>query len=82
MSTKFEIGDRVRCIANTCKEYNDDERLIVGETYTIEDIDFHFPNKIVVKLKGPYYFHSEFVPEELFDKVSLIREKKINIILK
>ena len=82
MSTKFEIGDKVRCIANTCEGYNDDERLVVGETYTIKDIDFHFPNKICVKLKGPYYFHREFVPEQLFDKVSLIRESKINEILK
>jgi hypothetical protein len=61
MNTKFEIGDKVRCIDKTCEGYHDDERLIIGETYKIEDIDFHFPNKICVKLKGPYYFHNNYL---------------------
>lgn len=60
----------------------DNERLVIGENYLINDIDIHFPNKICVKLKGPYYFHCEFVPEEFFtDDKSLVREQKINQIL-
>ena len=83
---RLKIGDKVRCIKTDCNGYIggdiDNERLIIGEIYTIKDIDFHFPNKICIKLKGPYYFHREFVPEELFDIVSVIRDKKINEILK
>lgn len=83
---KFKIGDIVTCIATTCEEYCDDEitnssRLILGETYKVLDIDYHFPNKIAVKLKG-YYSHREFVPDKLFSKISYIRDKKISQILK
>lgn len=75
---KFEIGDIVTCIATTCEEYTDDDRLILGENYKVLDIDYHFPNKIVVKLKGPYYTHQEFVPDKLFSKIAYIREKKLS----
>lgn len=78
----LKIGEIVKCINNTCDRYEGDERLIIGENYSIKDIDFHFPNKICVKLKGPYYYHREFVPQELFSKISYIREEKINKILK
>ena len=74
---KFEIGQVVVCnpdfdrLSDELKNqwirvFNDvdNERLIIGENYLINDIDIHFPNKICVQLKGPYYFHSEFVPEE------------------
>lgn len=33
MSTKFKIGDKVRCINNTCEGYYDDERLVIGQDY-------------------------------------------------
>lgn len=93
--SKFEIGQVVVCnpdfdrLSDELKKqwalvFNDidNERLIIGENYLINDIDIHFPNKICVKLKGPYYFHCEFVPEEFFtDDKSLVREQKINQIL-
>lgn len=93
--SKFEIGQVVVCnpdfdrLSDELKKqwalvFNDidNERLIVGENYLINDIDIHFPNKICVKLKGPYYFHCEFVPEEFFtDDRSLLRDQKINQIL-
>lgn len=93
--SKFKIGQVVVCnpdfdrLSDELKKqwslvFNDvdNERLTIGEKYLINDIDIHFPNKICVKLKGPYYFHSEFVPEEFFtDDRSLIREQKINQIL-
>lgn len=78
---KFEIGDIVTCIATTCEGYYDDERLILGENYKVTDVDFHFPNKIAVRLKGPYYFHEEFVPDKLFSKIPYMRDKKISQIL-
>jgi hypothetical protein len=74
---KFEIGDEIICIKTTTSGYHDDERLILGETYTITDIDYHFVGKVAVKLKGPYYFHHEFVPEECFSKLAAIRDKKL-----
>ena len=92
---KFKIGQVVVCdpdfdrLSDELKKqwtlvFNDvdNERLIIGENYLINDIDIHFPNKICVKLKGPYYFHCEFVPQEFFtDDKSLVREQKINQIL-
>ena len=79
MSMKFEIGDEVICIKTTAPGYIHylNERLVLGESYVINDIDFHFPNKVSVKLKGPYYFHYEFMPEECFSKLSEIRDKKL-----
>lgn len=96
MSSKFTIGQRVICqpdLDNLSEELRtqwlrlfnekDNERLVPGVDYKIEDIDIHFPRKICVKLKGPYYFHSEFVPEEFFtDDKALVREKKIEQLLK
>ena len=93
--SKFKIGQRVICYFNENDlsdevyiQWNrffndpDNERLIFNEIYEIEDIDIHFPKKICVKLKGPYYFHYEFVPEEFFiDDKSIIRNEKINQII-
>jgi|LauGreDrversion4_2_1035121.scaffolds.fasta_scaffold04375_6 hypothetical protein len=78
MSMKFEIGDEVICIKTTASGYiHLNEMLVLGESYVINDIDFHFPNKVCVKLKGPYYFHYEFILEECFSKLSEIRDKKL-----
>jgi len=74
---KFEIGDEVICIKTTASGYHDDERIVLGESYVINDIDFNFPNKVSVKLKGPYYFHYEWMPEECFSKLAEIRDKKL-----
>lgn len=77
----YKIGQSLRCVQLTYREYIDDERLILNEVYTITDIDYHFPGKICVKLKGPYYFHEEFVPVECFEDISVIRDYRINEIL-
>ena len=74
---KLEIGDEIICIKTTASGYVDGERLILGESYVIEDIDFHFPGKVCVMLKGPYYKHPEFVPEECFDTKAVIRDRKL-----
>ena len=74
---KLNVGDVVICVNIISAGYYDEERLIEGESYTITDIDFRFPGKISVKLKGPYYFHHEFVPVDCFSTVALIRENKL-----
>ncbi len=73
----FEIGQKLICIKQTTDTYNDDERLILNETYTVTDLDYHFPNKVCVRLKGPYYHHQEFVPIECFSDVGYNRELKL-----
>ena len=75
----FKIGDVVRCIESS--DWYEDP-LVIGNDYEIIDIDFHFVDKICVKLSVPYYFHKEFVPDKFFDLKSKIREDKINEILK
>jgi len=81
----FKIGQTVTCVKLNVVNYNggdeDNERLILGESYTITDVDVHFPYKICVKLKGPFYFHHEFVPIECFTDIQAKRDLKINQIL-
>jgi hypothetical protein len=38
-------------------------------------------DRVCVKLKGPYYFHEEFVPIECFSDIEALREYKINKLL-
>ena len=81
----FKVGQVLICVKLDTNEYRggdeDNERLIIGEKYTITDVDYHFNNKVCVKLKGPYYFHEEFVPIECFVDLNYIRDLKINQIL-
>ena len=82
---KYKIGQTVKCISlsselSGSKDFWSD-RLILGETYTINDIDFHFPDRLCVELKGPYYYHSEFVPVDLFHNIIEMRDMKIDEIL-
>lgn len=80
----YKIGQKVVCYKNSMESDGGfwDERLIVGEEYEVNDVDFHFPTRISVKLKGPFYHHVEFVPIELFyDDVKEKRDKKLKILL-
>jgi hypothetical protein len=63
----LKIGDVVTC--TNLSENTDwwEERLTIGETYIIEDIESRIPNKICVKLKSKWYSHLEFVPYEFFE---------------
>lgn len=82
----FKIGQTIICAKLNADNYNggdeDNERLILGESYTITDIDLHFPHRVCVKLKGPFYYHNEFIPIECFDDIQAKRDLKINQILK
>lgn len=77
----FKIGQKLICVKLNTENYKggelDNERLIIGEEYIITDLDFHFPNSVCVKLKGPYYTHEEFVPIECFSDIAYIRNKKL-----
>lgn len=79
---EMKIGDVVICVKTDTENYiggeDDNERLILGESYKISDKDSRIPNKICVKLKGPWYFHEEFVPEECFSLLAGIRDEKLN----
>jgi hypothetical protein len=81
----MKIGDKIICVQQNGPNYRgdleDDERLIIGESYIITDIDIHFPNRICVQLKGPYYFHQEWIPVDCFSDIQSIRDFKINQIL-
>lgn len=81
----FKIGQVLTCVKLNHDNYNggdfDNERLILGEKYTITDLEFRFPDRVCVKLKGPYYFHEEFVPIECFCDLAYMRDMKIDKIL-
>lgn len=81
----FKIGQTVTCVKLNVDNYyggdEDNERLILGESYTITDLDVHFTYRVCVKLKGPFYYNNEFVPIECFDDIQAKRNLKINQIL-
>ena len=81
----FKIDQVLICVKLDVDGYRggeyDNERLILGEKYTITDLEYRFPNKVCVKLKGPFYFHEEFVPIECFCDISYMRDYKIDKIL-
>lgn len=82
--TNFKIGQKVMCLNLNSSDESEfwKDRLVIGETYEVEDLEFRFPDRICVKLKGPHYFHSEFVPCWFFyDSLQEIRDKKIDEIL-
>lgn len=78
----FKIGQPLICVKQQTSDYLGGSpgkvRLILGETYTITDLEFRYPDRVCVKLKGPYYFHEEFVPIECFDTISQIRDQKLD----
>jgi hypothetical protein len=78
----FKIGQKIICIKTSTDTYKggdkDNERLILGKTYTITDLNYHFPNAVCVKLMGPYYTHNEFIPIECFSDIAYIRNKKLD----
>jgi hypothetical protein len=84
----FEIGQIVMCKHNIQDPqfyfYLDNEHLIPGEYYTITDLEFRFPDKICVSGKTSEMMRNSgaFCPIEYFDTQSVIRDTKLNEILK
>ncbi len=77
----FKIGQKLICVKLDTENYNggdfENERLILNKTYKIDDLDLHFPDKVCVRLRGPYYYHTEFVPIDCFCDIAYIRDKKL-----
>jgi len=81
----FRIGEKIICRQRETIDMDldgflfieENERLIPGEEYEITDLDYHFPDRVCVKLKGPYYYSDEFVPISCFETTAMIRERKL-----
>ena len=75
----FKIGQKVVCVSVRTSERPDDDfweqHLTIGEKYKIEDIDWHFQNKFVVRSDNKKL--SLFVPIELFISVKYVRKLKL-----
>ena len=73
----FKIGQKVTC-AKTCHDGNNDDfyeqHLTVGKQYKIEDLDFHFPEKMCIRSDNKV---SMFMPIEFFDNIKYIRKLKL-----
>jgi hypothetical protein len=80
----FKIGQVVMCNppANDrdFEFYADNEHLIPGEYYTITDLEFRFPDTICVNTSRTG--SGMFCPIKFFDTQSVVRDNKLNEILK
>ena len=76
----FKIGDKVICV-NFEDDGFWDQHLTIGKEYKIKDVDWHFPDKIVVKSDNK---HTQlFVPIKFFADLKYERKlklKKINFL--
>lgn len=70
----FKIGQIVTCVTYDNPDYWD-QHLTIGKKYKIEDIDWHFVNKIVVRSDNKKL--SQFVPIDFFTNVQAIRKMKL-----
>lgn len=74
----FVEGQKITCLYNVEKENITDfwwDKLTVGETYIIEDLEWRFWDRVCVTTN---YNRQEFVPAEFFfDTVSEKRDKKL-----
>jgi len=78
----FEIGQKVTCVSLDHNNNKDmwEQHLTIGKRYIIEDVDFHFPNSIVVRSDNSKI--SMFFPIPLFSDVKLVRKMKLKKINK
>lgn len=79
----FKIGQIVTCV-KTCHDGNSDDfweqHLTVGKKYKIEDLDFHFPEKICVHSDNNKV--SMFMSIEFFTDIKYLRKMKLEKINK
>lgn len=75
----FKIGQKVTCVKLTdsrgIDEYFYEQHLTIGKTYKIEDVDFHFPDKICVRSDNNRV--SMFILIELFSDNNYVRKLKL-----
>ena len=71
----FKIGQKVTCVTYDNSPDFYEQHLTIGKTYKIEDVDFNFPNSIVVKSDNGKI--SMFFPIKLFTNIKMIRKLKL-----
>lgn len=73
----FKIGQKVTCVS---LEYDNidvwEQHLTIGKQYTIEDLDFHYPERIVVPSDNGKV--SMFFPIPLFSDIKMVRKNKLD----
>jgi hypothetical protein len=71
----FKIGQKVTCVSydNNADFY--EQHLTIGKTYEVEDVEFHFPNKIAIKSDNGLTYM--FFPIKLFSDLKCVRKLKI-----
>lgn len=75
----FKIGQKVICVKinesdNLCGDYWQ-QHLTVGKTYKIDDVDFHFSDKIAIRSDNNKV--TMFMPIELFCDNRYVRKLKL-----
>ena len=68
----FKIGQKVTCVKRD--DFYEDH-LTVGKQYEIDDLDFHFWNKLCVKCDNERT--SMFIPIDFFSDIKIIRKLKL-----
>lgn len=82
----FKIGQKVTCVKLSTEEHDNrdsdlwEQHLTIGKSYIIDDVDFHFPNRIAVRSDNGKI--TMFMPIELFSDNQYIRKLKIDKINK
>lgn len=78
----FKIGQTVTCVSLDHENNRDmwEQHLTIGKQYVIEDLDFHFPDGIVVPSDNGRI--SMFFPIPLFSDIKLVRKTKLDKINK
>ena len=80
----FKIGQVVMCksVINDT-DFNfwlENEHLIPGESYIIDDLEWRYHDKICIK--SSYSKQGMFAPIKFFDSTAVIRDNKLSEILK
>lgn len=70
----FKIGQTVTCVNFDDNDFYD-QHLTIGKKYKIDDVDFHFPDKICIPSdNGRLHI---FMPIEFFSNNNYIRKLKL-----
>lgn len=76
----YKIGEKIICLTLQSERLPEDmleQHLTIGKSYIIEDLDFHFPDSIVVKSDNGLI--SRFFPIECFNnEKSYKKELRLN----
>ena len=71
----FKVGQVVTCVKFDDNDFWD-QHLTVGKKYKVEDVDFHFPDKIAIRSDNKKV--TFFVTIEFFADIKYERKLKLN----